>query len=1072
SVPGLQSTVPVIALTLVIALGFLLLRQFQNYSLRSKLVVTLVAVALVSISTVGYVTNRVATAQFNEELGVHFHELASRMARETSDALLANKLALDGLVLNKFIQDSVESENLDGTSDLTAMRNLDEQWVAATDNDVLIKQVLANEIAGELRELQARLPQYAELFVTDKYGAIIASTNRTSDYYQADEEWWQKAWNDGAGDVFISQPEFDESAGIYAIDMALPIPAHNRSDFVGVLRATVNINELTSLLSAGQFGQTGQAVLVFPNNQFLTKEIGVGLGTLDTEMISSISSMEGQYAKFEYNGIPSLVSKSPVASLRNDQDSEVIQKLGWAVVIHQDLVEANQPITATTQGVILAAIGVLITTGVLALLVGGLFSKPIENLTSVAEQIAAGNLSAKANERSKDEVGTLARTFNHMTSQLRETLAGLELRVAERTRDLELASEVGYTISQKVGNLQGLLSEATELIRARFNLYYTQIYLVDSGGRTLALRAGTGTAGAELVRRDHRLPIGPGSLNGRAVANKKAVIVADTAQNASFLPNPLLPNTRSEISIPLVIGDHVLGVLDMQSERPGTFSETNLPAFEALAGQLSIAIQNAALFAETELARTQVEARAQQQTLSGWQEFLNAIERGETVGYAFDQKDIHSITASSPENEPAISVPISVVGAEVGMIQLADEANRVWSVKDTEIAQATADILGQHIDNLRLLAQAEEYRSEAEQAARRLTREGWEAFLKTRKELESGYVYDLNQVRALSENHNGTHPIIAQPIIVRDEAMGELAVEAGTEPSQEAAEIVAAVAAQLSDHIENLRLLEEAEERRLELETVATVSNTVSTVLDPDKLLQAVVDLSKERFGLYHAHIYLADDSWQTLLLASGAGEVGRKMVAEEHAISMDAEKSLVARAMRERQPIIANDVRNQPDFLANPYLPETRAEMAIPMIVGDKVLGVFDVQSDKSGGFSKEDASIYTTLASQVAIALQNARLYVEQAATVTQLRELDRLKSSFLANMSHELRTPLNSILGFTDVMLEGLDGELTEYMDNDLRLIQKNGQHLLHLINDVLDMAKIESGRMNLHPEKFKV
>jgi signal transduction histidine kinase len=86
--------------------------------------------------------------------------------------------------------------------------------------------------------------------------------------------------------------------------------------------------------------------------------------------------------------------------------------------------------------------------------------------------------------------------------------------------------------------------------------------------------------------------------------------------------------------------------------------------------------------------------------------------------------------------------------------------------------------------------------------------------------------------------------------------------------------------------------------------------------------------------------------------------------------------------------------------------------------------------------------------------------------------LKELDRLKSAFLANMSHELRTPLNSILGFTDVMLEGLDGALTDYMNNDLRLIQKNGQHLLHLINDVLDMAKIESGRMNLHPERFTV
>jgi signal transduction histidine kinase len=87
-------------------------------------------------------------------------------------------------------------------------------------------------------------------------------------------------------------------------------------------------------------------------------------------------------------------------------------------------------------------------------------------------------------------------------------------------------------------------------------------------------------------------------------------------------------------------------------------------------------------------------------------------------------------------------------------------------------------------------------------------------------------------------------------------------------------------------------------------------------------------------------------------------------------------------------------------------------------------------------------------------------------------ELQELDRLKSSFLANMSHELRTPLNSILGFSDVMLEEIDGPLTEYMQNDLRLIQKNGQHLLHLINDVLDMAKIESGRMNLHPEPFKI
>jgi len=120
----------------------------------------------------------------------------------------------------------------------------------------------------------------------------------------------------------------------------------------------------------------------------------------------------------------------------------------------------------------------------------------------------------------------------------------------------------------------------------------------------------------------------------------------------------------------------------------------------------------------------------------------------------------------------------------------------------------------------------------------------------------------------------------------------------------------------------------------------------------------------------------------------------------------------------------------------------------------------------------SPEAAGLMAEIATQASVHLETLRLNEELRRRAFELQELDRLKSSFLANMSHELRTPLNSILGFSDVMLEGIDGPLTEYMENDLRLIQKNGQHLLHLINDVLDMAKIESGRMNLHPEKVKL
>jgi signal transduction histidine kinase/HAMP domain-containing protein len=692
-------------------------------------------------------------------------------------------------------------------------------------------------------------------------------------------------------------------------------------------------------------------------------------------------------------------------------------------------------------------------------------------LTRSASFVEQGNLDQTVTLAGNDEVGLLGSVFNKMTAQLRELVGSLEQRVTDRTHDLELASEVGRTITGRVTDLSEMLTEAAETIRSRFGLYYTQVYLIDPSGRNLVLRAGTGNAGSQLLRRGHRLGIASTSLNGRAAQDRQPVLVTDTNTSANFLPNPLLPLTRSELAVPLIANDRVMGVLDMQSERSGAFGESNLAAFQVLAGQLAIAIQNASLFDQAEQARREVQEQSRMLTTTGWQGFLNGVERSENIGYVFDQNIVHQLNGTPLSSfESQLSVPIQITGAHVGDVTLADEGRREWTEDEKEIVQATVARIAQHIENLRLLNQAEKFRFQAEQVSRRLTREGWQEFLRSREELGSGYTFTGSKVQPL--NGHGHEEVRSYPLVIRDEAIGEFLLEQAGTSDENDHEIISAVVEQLSDHIENLRLLERAEQKRIELETVATVSSTASTVLDPDKLLQSVVDLTKERFDLYHAHIYLADQSWSTLLLAAGAGEVGRKLVANQHTIAMDAERSLVARAAREAQAVIVNDVRSEADFLPNALLPDTRAEMAVPMIVGENVLGVFDVQSNRTAGFTREDADIYTTLAAQVAVALQNARLYMEQAATVTQLRELDRLKSSFLANMSHELRTPLNSILGFADVMLEELDGPITDTMENDLGLIQKNGQHLLHLINDVLDMAKIEAGRMNLLPEKFKV
>jgi PAS domain S-box-containing protein len=260
--------------------------------------------------------------------------------------------------------------------------------------------------------------------------------------------------------------------------------------------------------------------------------------------------------------------------------------------------------------------------------------------------------------------------------------------------------------------------------------------------------------------------------------------------------------------------------------------------------------------------------------------------------------------------------------------------------------------------------------------------------------------------------------------------------------------------------------------RAVELTTVAQVSTQVSSTLDVDGILQQVADLVKERFGLYHAHIYLLNEVEDRLVLVAGAGEAGRLMKEYGHSIPYYSEVSIVAQTARSHIGRIVNDVTKSSTFLPNPLLPDTKSEMSVPMIVRNQLIGVLDVQSDRRGRFTDEDLRVKSILAGQIAIALQNARAFTELEAraqearqTAEQLRELDRLKSQFLANMSHELRTPLNSIIGYAEVLLDGVDGELTDDAVEDLTAIYDSGRHLLSIINEVLDLAKIEAGQMQL-------
>ncbi|MGQ0604881.1 MAG: HAMP domain-containing protein, partial [Anaerolineales bacterium] len=286
-------------------------------------------------------------------------------------------------------------------------------------------------------------------------------------------------------------------------------------------------------------------------------------------------------------------------------------------------------------------------------------SRPLQQLTYATRQLAAGDMAARVTVSSQDEVGQVGSAFNDMARELQTNRVSLEAR----TRDLGLTAEISRALSQQ-RDLQQLLTQAAELIRTRFDLYYAQIYLLDENGPRLVLRAVTGEAGRELLSRNHSLPVDMNSLNGAAVLERRDVLVADTAANPSFRPNPLLPNTKAELSIPLLIGDRLLGVLNLQADRHGVLTRSSTGAFDSLTGQLAIAIENAVLFEQAERAQSEVAAQARRLTRIGWDEYRDAVNNPERVAYTA------APGAMPAENAPQLSAPIEVVGESVGGLQV------------------------------------------------------------------------------------------------------------------------------------------------------------------------------------------------------------------------------------------------------------------------------------------------------------------------------------------------------------------------------------------------------------------
>jgi GAF domain-containing protein/anti-sigma regulatory factor (Ser/Thr protein kinase) len=554
----------------------------------------------------------------------------------------------------------------------------------------------------------------------------------------------------------------------------------------------------------------------------------------------------------------------------------------------------------------------------------------------------------------------------------------------------------------------------------------------------------TGIRG-DVIRQMFPIPPGRGSVTARAILTRATVHIPDIAEDPEYKQSAVVKaGFRSVLSVPILRDDQPFGALTVSRRGVKPFSDAHLTLLQTFADQAVIAIENVRLFKELEARNKDLTEALEQQTATS---------------------EILSVISSSPTDVQPIFDTIVRSAARLCDATVSGLARFDGNVLDI------AATYGYEPDALEYLRRAHPRRPGRDT--------GWGRAVLERRVI---HVHDVTLDTEYRHSAIGYRTLLAVPLLREQTALGAIAIwRREVKPfSDQQIALVETFANQAVIAIENVRLFAELQARTHELTrsvgqltALAEVGRAVSSTLDLETVLTTIVSRAVQLADLEAGAIYEYDEAAEVFHLRA-TQNLPEEFLEIARPLALPKGEGATGRLAVTREPVQIPDIaapnayhgRMRDVLLRMGH----RALLAVPLISEDHIVGGLVVNRRQPGNFTAEVIELLRTLATQSALAIQNARLFREIEQKSRELEAASRHKSEFLANMSHELRTPLNAVIGFSEVLSERMFGELNDKQDEYLKDIHASGQHLLSLINDILDLSKIEAGRMELEVTDF--